>query len=311
MRMKTVHLREMIQRSQSGILLYGITPPHQNNPSEKIQEIAGKTLARLAGLELDGLILYDINDESERNAGARPFPYLPTMDPYQYYIKYLNGLKLPTVIYRCVGKYHEDELRAWLNTVNTLDISTVFVGASSADQKVTMPLKRAYEIKRKIEDRMLLGGVLIAERHSKYQNEHIRIEEKRAQGCSFFISQIVYNVEYIKSMLSDYYYHCKAANEPMVPMILTVSVCGSVKTLMFMKWLGIHIPRWLENAIIHSEDPLAESYAQCLRIVEDVMEFCRRLEIPFGFNVESVSNRLAEIEASVGLAQEIRRLVGR
>lgn len=307
--MNVVHFNEMIQQAQSGILLYGITPPHRNNPPEKIREIAAKTLMRVNDLQPDGLILYDINDESDRNPAERPFPYLPTMDPTDYYNDYLQALHTPSIIYRCVGKYDERQLTAWLKAADPTKVNTVFVGASSAQQHVTMTLKQAYALKRSVENPLHLGGVLIAERHSKHEDEHLRILDKQAQGCSFFISQIVYNGEYIKSMLSDYYYHCKAIGRAMVPMIISVSVCGSVKTLSFMKWLGIHIPKWLENEIVHSEDPLAESYDQCIRLAGDVMEFCRRLGVPFGFNIESVSNRLVEIEASIRLAREVREMM--
>jgi hypothetical protein len=36
------------------------------------------------------------------------------------------------------------------------------------------------------------------------------------------------------------------------------------------------------------------------------MSFCRRLGVPFGINVESVSIRRVEIEASVRLAERLR-----
>jgi hypothetical protein len=37
------------------------------------------------------------------------------------------------------------------------------------------------------------------------------------------------------------------------------------------------------------------------------MAFCRRLGVPFGLNVESVSIRRAEIESSVRLAARLRQ----
>ncbi|HEX2954948.1 MAG TPA: methylenetetrahydrofolate reductase [Bacillota bacterium] len=302
-----MNLKNGIKQAQSDILLYGITPPHRKNPPEKIGEIAQKTLTRLMPLDIDGLVIYDINDESDRNAEDRPFPYLPTMDPYIYLQDYLKPWTKPTVIYRCVGKYSGTELSSWLQSVEQKDVLTVFVGASSKEQKVKTTLHEAYEMRRKLDSSVPLGGVLIAERHTKHNSEHLRIEEKRAEGCSFFISQIFYNVDYTKSLLSDYYYHCQARGVPMVPVILTTSVCGSPKTLEFMKWLGIHIPRWLENEITHAADPLKESFRQCLQHVDEIIAFCRRHQIPFGFNVESVSNRLVEIEASVELAKEIRK----
>ena len=37
---------------------------------------------------------------------------------------------------------------------------------------------------------------------------------------------------------------------------------------------------------------------------------CRRLGMPFGFNVESVSIRKAEIDASIAPAVELREMLG-
>ena len=55
-----------------------------------------------------------------------------------------------------------------------------------------------------------------------------------------------------------------------LPIILTFSPCGSMKTLSFMKWLGIAFPRWLENDLRASGDPLTTSVALCEQIFAEV-----------------------------------------
>src|SRR3954453_6257107 len=109
----------MLAEPRGGMLLFGITPPRRSTSPERVKEIAEITLGRLAGLDLDGLILYDIDDESDRTSQERPFPYLPTMDPAEFHGGYLDEWDRPVIIYRCVGKYGEDELRAWLNETDT------------------------------------------------------------------------------------------------------------------------------------------------------------------------------------------------
>ncbi|MEV4535231.1 hypothetical protein AB0J82_15510 [Asanoa sp. NPDC049518] len=69
------------------------------------------------------------------------------------------------------------------------------------------------------------------------------------------------------------------------------------------------MPRWLENALVHAEDPLTESLDQCRANARDLADFCRRIGTPFGFNVESVSIRKEEIDASVALAADIGNLL--
>jgi len=299
----------MLARAQSGVLLFGITPPRQTAEVAQIKEIADVTLARLADVDLDGLTLYDIDDESDRNPGERPFPYLPTIDPAVFLAEYLQEWPRPAVVYRCVGKYSEAELRGWLKAMDPERVMTVFVGPSSGQKAVLTDLTQAHRLRREVRPDLHLGGVAITERYTRGGDEHLRMLAKQDRGCGFFISQVVYDVDATKSMLSDYFYACAERGVPPRPVILTVSVCGSLKTLAFLKWLGVAVPRWLENTLRHAEDPLAESYEQCLANARELSAFCRRLGMPFGFNVESVSIRKVEIEAAVALAGQLRTLL--
>ena len=79
-----------------------------------------------------------------------------------------------------------------------------------------------------------------------------------------------------------------------------------MKTLDFLRWPGVDVPRWIENDLRHAEDTLDASYQQALSSAAELIRYCRRLGMPFGINVESVSIRRVEIEASVRLARAIR-----
>ncbi|HEY5787142.1 MAG TPA: 5,10-methylenetetrahydrofolate reductase, partial [Microlunatus sp.] len=96
-------LAALVDEGRGGILLFGITPPKASTPAVDRVRIAERTLERLAPLDLDGLILYDIDDESDRIAEARPFPYLPTVDPADFYTEHLGAWTKPVVVYRSVG----------------------------------------------------------------------------------------------------------------------------------------------------------------------------------------------------------------
>jgi hypothetical protein len=300
-------LRTLVNEAEGGILLFGITPPRLSTTPERVREITAATLARLDFLDLDGLALYDIDDESDRNPAERPFPYLPTMDPAVYYTEYLAEWTRPAVIYRCVGKYPETELRTWLQTADPARVLSVFVGAASKDKTVRTRLSQAQALHRDVRPDLLLGGVAITER----PEEHLRLLAKQEAGCAFFISQVIYNADAMKSMVSDYFYACRNQQLAPKPVLFTLSVCGSLKTLTFLKWLGVDVPRWIANSLLHADDTLAESYEHCLANARDLITFCHKLGMPFGFLVESVSIRKVEIEASITLATEVSRLLGR
>ncbi|WP_344077487.1 5,10-methylenetetrahydrofolate reductase [Luedemannella helvata] len=304
-------LRDKLAAGDSGILLFSLTPPKRHETEQRVKEIAAVTAQRLARLPIDGLILYDIDDESDRVAEERPFPFLPTLDPARYYADHLSAGDLPVVIYRCVGKYHDEELRDWLREADPQRVLSVFVGPSSRGKPVRTDLRAAHATHRQVRPELMLGGVVIGERHARGQDEHLRMLAKQERGCSFFVSQVVFHVNETKNLISDYFYECRARGIAPRPVIFTLSVCGSLKTLDFVQWLGVEVPRWLENSIRHASDPLVESCRQAVSIARDLADFCERLTMPYGFNVESVSIRKVEIDATVELAANVARMLGR
>ena len=154
-------------------------------------------------------------------------------------------------------------------------------------------------------DNLIVGGIAIAERHVAKEDEHHRMLAKQDHGCRFFITQSVYDAGSTKSLLSDYALSLQAAGRSPVPVVLTFSPCGSVRTLEFMKWLGIAFPRWLENELRHSADTLERSVDLCERVFTDVQDYAREKCLPIGINVESVSIRKSEIDASVELYRRL------
>jgi 5,10-methylenetetrahydrofolate reductase len=170
-----------------------------------------------------------------------------------------------------------------------------------------MSVKDACSLRKDVNKNILLGGVTIPERHHSKGDEHIRVFNKVSQGCSFFVSQGVYDVNASKNFLSDYYYYGRENRIPLVPIIFTLTPCGSIKTLQFMKWLGISIPRWLENDLIHSDDILHKSVEYSEQSWLELKEFAIEKDIPIGCNIESVAVRKVEVEASIELLERIIR----
>ncbi len=292
-------------------MLYGITPPKLGHAPEKVAEIAARQLARIAGLDIDGLVLYDIQDESARNASPRPFPFIETIDPWVYSRDYLGDLRLPKIIYNGVGRYTQDTFAEWLGTEGRSVDFMVLVGAPSRLSNAGLSLQDAYRISRSYPQAKLIGGVTIPERHIRKSDEHLRVVAKTESGCRFFISQCVYNIQNARQLLLDYCDYLKKTGETPVPIIFTITPCGSSKTLHFMEWLGIEIPVWLKSELEASADMLSKSVDACTRIVDELIAHAADLCVPIGFNVESVAIRKDEIEASLALVRYIGGKWGR
>lgn len=304
-------LAEKLIARTAGICFYGFAPPKVHTPSERLKGVAAQQASRFQSMQIDGLIVYDIQDEAERNAKPRPFPFLPTVDPAVYAYDYLAAQHVPKVLYRCVGHDSSESLVQWLNMVCRFDTHpiVVFVGAPSRHSQMGVSLQQAYALAQRHTPEVILGGVAIAERHNESVSEHERILRKTTQGCRFVVTQAVYDATSTKSLLSDYSIAVVERDIRPIPIILTFSPCGSDTTLSFMKWLGIHFPRWLENEIRLAKDPLRTSIDLCEQLFEDILDYAISHNLPLGVNVESVSIRKAEIEASVELFGRLRNRV--
>src|SRR4051794_31645977 len=305
----TATAAELLARTCDGVLLYGLTPPRQTSTPDQANSIAAAALTRLGSLQVDGLVLYDVDAEADRTEAPRPFPFMPMMDPAQFLDHHLAGWAGPVIVYRAVGKYDPDELDRWLSEADRDRVMTVLVGAASRHQMVRTSLPEAYRRHAALAHPPRMGGVVIAERHAGSGTEHDRMLRKQDAGCEFFVSQICYDLDNTRNLLSDYTNSCRERGVDPRPVVLTLAPCGSEKTLKFITWLGIDVPRWLRAEITRG-DPLAASYEQCLLNARALIAYCRRLGLPFGINVESLTNRKLEIDASIDLAREVRDLLG-
>jgi 5,10-methylenetetrahydrofolate reductase len=134
------------------------------------------------------------------------------------------------------------------------------------------------------------------------------VRDKINNGCNFFISQAVYHAEASKNFLSDYYYLCENTGLTIKPIVFTLTLCGSPKTLEFLRWLGVSVPKWVENDLLNAKDILRKSFDISYRIFEELNDFAADKNIPIGFNIESVAIKKDEIEASIELLKQIQQV---
>ncbi|MDP9266311.1 MAG: hypothetical protein M3O91_09390, partial [Chloroflexota bacterium] len=154
-----------------------------------------------------------------------------------------------------------------------------------------------------------VGGVVIAERHTKERSESARLLAKAIEGCRYFISQTVYHADATERLLGDYVDDCQRAGAEPRRIVLTFAPAGRAKTIMFLKWLGVHIPLETETAILSAANPIARSIEICRDNLRRILDHDYARQIPLGINVESVSINRDEIDASVDLFRELVSVV--
>lgn len=67
----------------------------------------------------------------------------------------------------------------------------------------------------------------------------------------------------------------------------------------------IPIPKWVEDDMLRSSDMLGGSVHRLRTIWDELWEFADEMHIPIGCNVESVSLRAADVEASLEILESV------
>lgn len=292
-------------------LTYAIAPPNQTTPVERRREIAAAQSARISALPIDALLVYDVQDEAARNGAARPFPFTPKVDPLSYAFDTLQLGSLPRIVYRAVAAQGEPALRHWLDALHARGGQAVLVGAPSRTVPSALTLPEAYAVCRGHRPALSFGGVLIPERHETAGAEDARVWAKVQQGCQFFVSQTVWSVSASKRLLQDLRLRAELEGGEVPPILLTFSPCGSEQTLRFLEWLGVSLPGPVKRELLSAKNMLARSIELAVEAFDEVRTFAEEQGLDVGCNVESVSARVDEVDASLELVQRIHRLAPR
>lgn len=289
-------------------LTYAVAPPNQTTPEERRRAIAAAQSACISALPLDALLVYDVQDEAARNGSPRPFSFTPKVDPLTYAFDALEVGSLPRVVYRAVAEQVEPELCQWLDRLQAQGGLAVLVGAPSRHMTSSLTLPQAYSLCRSHAPGLAFGGVVIPERHEAAGAEDERVWAKLQQGCRFFVSQTVWSVSATKRLLFDLRLRAELEGGQAPPILLTFSPCGSAQTLQFMEWLGVLLPDQVKRDLLSAPDMLKRSVELATEAFAEIRAFAATHDLSVGCNVESVSSRAAEVEASVELVHRIDRL---
>jgi 5,10-methylenetetrahydrofolate reductase len=295
----------------SGLLLYGTTPPRAGTAPDAVLAAAEKLAARLQALPLDGVVVYDIQDESGRTDLPRPFAFSGTVDPRSYASLLAARTGKPAITYKCVGELDEPGWQAWLDEAQRahgVDFISI-VGRPTSGVRYPLALSKAIRLAAAHPAGFTVGGVAIAERHTAERSESARLLAKGIEGCGYFISQTVFHAEASVRLLADYARDCRGAGVEPRRVVLTFSPVGREKTMAFLNWLGVRIPPETARAILGAANPLSKSIEICRDNLRRILEQPYAREIPLGINIESVSINRDEIDASADLVHALSEVM--
>lgn len=305
-------LAEKLLGRDGFVRFYGAVPPRAGASSAQLADGAAGIADRVSKLPLDGLVVYDLQDESGRTHVPRPFPFAPKVDP-----RFFSGLLADvtghdTVCFKCIGLLDEQEWEAWLDeTVLRGDIELLSLVGRPVTRRAGYPmsLSRAFQIAASHAGGFALGGIAIAERQPDNGGEIRRMFDKQATGCGYFFSQTVYDPETAIDVFNSYARECHRWRAKPSRVVLSFAPCGSARTLAFMKWLGIAIPPAVEDAILRANSPLTRSIELCKANLRRILDAIPEDLLPLGFCVESLSAERGEIAASIDLFHALNEIL--
>jgi 5,10-methylenetetrahydrofolate reductase len=233
---------------------------------------------------------------------------VPKVEPHQYAFEARKIGANPRVVYRAVAQQDAPTLRGWLDALRARGGLPVLVGAPSRAIDTALTLPQALAVCRQHAPELPFGGVLIPERHQTRGGEEARVWSKMQQGCRFFVSQTVWCVATTKQLLRDLRLRAEQERRPAPPILLTFSPCGSPQTLKFLEWLGVAVPAATKRELLASHDMLARSVALASDAFAEIRAYAKSQGLHVGCNVESVTARSCEVEASLELLSRVDAL---
>ena len=76
-----------------------------------------------------------------------------------------------------------------------------------------------------------------------------------------------------------------------------------------MQWLGISVPEATKWRMLDADNTLSESVRICRENLDLILKSCAHLDVPLGLNIESLTNRKEEIDASINLYRLLKAIM--
>jgi len=221
------------------------------------------------------------------------------------------------LVYKCVA---DPDFDGWLQRAHDDHGHSAInvVGRASSGGKYEGPTITEAMEKVNAHKGMHFGSVCIAERHTleaakargkAYPTEHLNMMRKHKAGAEWFISQAVYDAEPTIRLLRDYAAICKQAGVTPRKVVLTFAPVSRAKTMNFIKWLGVRVPKEAEELILNADKPVEKSVEFLCDILRRILAECVGVGVPLGISCESVSIFKSEIDGCHALFQRLQGIL--
>ena len=204
-------------------------------------------------IEIDLVNIPELHDESSKNPrGERKRGFEKRIEPRVLAFHIQEQLKLGCIINRVVVHLTPEKQCTWFcESHENYGINKfILVGGekSTIDYPGPSVITANQLIRKTIKDSKLqVGNISIPSRI----NEAERMKNKVESGADFFTTQIIYHAEEFIQLLDELSIHNSLREENTI--FLSLSPIRTIRSIKFLRWLGVTISNDLEEKLI--EDP--------------------------------------------------------
>jgi len=288
------------------VICYEVIPPAQDAKSSMLSAYVECTaeLVVSASLSIDALNLPEIR--AARREAQRTHPHEPKTDQRQFALQFKRALHntVDVVVNRCTVYDAWSDQQHWLDeTKDRFNIENVIlVGGETST--IRYPGPAVTDMARSIHyvygTSFFCGGITIPTRRSADPNkdEAHRLVEKSRHGLNFFTSQVLYEAQSVQRLLLDYDRLCRRLELKPKRIFLSFAPLSSRKDLEFLRWLGVEVPRDVENTLMKANIGIGWRSLKTVRqILLNILAFVKAegIDVPLGLNVEHITRHNFEL----------------
>ncbi len=321
---RSVELHTRYDRSP---LFLEFATPKLENRAERFREHTTALRHLPDALEIDGVNLPEIQDESQKGErGKKRNDFQQRVPPREYAATLSESFETRFIINRVIVKARPAAQERWLiETREEYSIDTiVVVGGESGNEEYPGP--SVTDGNRLIRDHLneggrkythgpvphsidyLVGNIAIPTRRRQDFDEPERMLKKIRSGADFFTTQIIAEPNSPMKLMEDLSQLLFLEKVTPPTLMWSFTPISSKKDIDFLRWLGVYIPDQIEERLLSSDDPAAESIRWAEKIWNRLITTNQELPTPFpmGCNISIMGMR--NFDNAVKLAQTLQNV---
>ncbi len=302
------NLRDKIFDPKYPVILYELLPPANHDSSTSSLDAyieCAIDLLTSTPIAIDAVNIPEIREE-DHSTSKRTKMYVPKMNPgvFAKKLEKASYSHVEVILNHCTVYEPWKKQKLWLDSVITEHNinAIILVGGSCAKTKYPGPsvVEMGDYILKKYQNNMLCGGITIPTRrcHDQENDEPYRLYTKGLHGMDFFTTQIIYEPISIKLLLRDYAKVCHERKVDPKRIFLSFAPVSTNKDLEFLRWLGVSIPKTVENELFKADIGIGwRSTKTAVNILQEILNFMveEDIHVPLGLNIEHITRHNFEL----------------